>query len=154
MPEKRRFMNEEEINAILHNCRWGVFSFIDEKGKAYAVPLNYVFDEEADALYCHMALRGRKMNALLSHPEVHVTIIAEEELVAPSFITHYKSVMLEGTAHIVNDPIRKRKMIEALCQRLAPKEHRSTEVIDKYWQALAMVSIKINHRSGKVNEDD
>ncbi len=155
MPEKRRYMNEREINTILHECGWGVFSFIDENNKPYAVPLNYVFDETTDALYCHMALRGHKMRAILSHPEVHVTIVAEEKLVPNAFVTHYKSVMLEGTAHIIEEPARKRAMIEALCQRLAPEEEsRFAEVIDKYWPALAMMWVQINHRSGKVNEDD
>ena len=155
MASKRIRLEEAESRKLLAQADYGTLSMIDAQGRPYGVPVNYVYDETRHALAFHCARSGRKMEAMQAHPQVALTAVVRQAIAAPRFITHYQSVMVQGTAHVVTDEQEKKEWLLALCRRFAPQEQeRWEEVIHAYWQAVCMVRVDITAISCKENHDD
>lgn len=146
-------MKNEEIKKILYRGTYGVLSTCDAKLKPYGVPLNYFYLEEEEALYFHCAKKGKKMENLLANPQVSFTVIDREQIVEEFFTTSYCSVVVEGKASLVEEESQKRRLLNILCERLAPTAiQRREEVIEKYLPAVALVKIQMEAMSGKLHE--
>lgn len=153
MSEKRIRMNEQEIRESLHKCSYGILSMVDEEGKPYAVPLNYFYLEEEEALYFHCAKKGRKIEALRKNPQVSFVAVEQERIVEEFFTTSYSSVMVEGRVSFVEEDQEKRRLLHILCERLAPTAvERREEVIEKYLPAVTLLRMDIERMSGKCHE--
>lgn len=153
MSEKKMGMTKEEIRQSLHDCSYGVLSMVEEEGRPYAVPLNYFYLEEEQAVYVHCAKKGKKIRSLAVNPQVSFVVVAEEKIVEELFTTSYRSVIVEGRASFVEAEREKRRLLHILCERLAPTAvERREEVIEKYLPAVAMIRIDIESVSGKVHE--
>ena len=62
--KKKNEISVDEVKALLHNGRRGVLAMNGENGYPYAIPINYVYDEEAQKIYFHGARAGYKVDAL------------------------------------------------------------------------------------------
>ncbi len=155
MASKRIILEQEQARRLLAKADYGVLSLIDVQDMPYGVPIHYVYDEKKHALAFHCGKDGRKIRAMQAHPQVALTAVVQETIVAPYFITHYQSVMAQGEARIVTEEEEKREWLLALCRRFAPQEQaRWEEVIAAYWQAVCMVRVDITELSGKESRDD
>jgi nitroimidazol reductase NimA-like FMN-containing flavoprotein (pyridoxamine 5'-phosphate oxidase superfamily) len=124
-------------------------------GLPYGVPVNYYYDEPANALYFHCALKGKKIDCLQSHPEVSFSVYKNPVIIEERFTTHYDSVIVTGHAEMLTEPEERRAALTTLTMALAPSGvNRLQEVIDKYWKAVAMIRITIEKIEGKRNRDE
>jgi nitroimidazol reductase NimA-like FMN-containing flavoprotein (pyridoxamine 5'-phosphate oxidase superfamily) len=147
-------MSEPDARAVLREGEYGVLSTAAADGAPYGVPVNYIWDEARNAIYFHCARAGRKLDNLRANPRVSMIVIGQARVVPERFITHYDSAMVEGAAVIVQDDAERREALLALCQRFSPGVTRRDEVIERYWKAVHLVRIDIQHISGKRNRDD
>ena len=109
----RRFkqeLPEEEAKAILKSATNGVLSLIAPEGRPYGVPMSFIYDDE-QSMYFHCALSGRKIDCIKNSSNACFTIIDQDEIHPEEFTTYYRSVIVEGTINIVQEPA---EMIEAL----------------------------------------
>ena len=149
-----RMISEAEAREILKSCNLGTLSLITPEGIPYGVPVNYYYDEAANALYFHCALKGKKMDCMKAHPEVSFSVYKNPVIVEEKFTTHYDSAIVTGWAEVLNDPEEKSAALTAFSMALAPKgAHRLDEVIGKYKDAVAVVKITIESVEGKRNRD-
>lgn len=152
MGEKRLRMNEEEIKAILCKCRYGILSMSDGKGRPYGVPMNYFYQPEDQALYFHCARKGKKLDFLKENPQVSFVAVESEQIIEEEFTTHYRSVLVEGKAHMVEEEAEKIRLLRCMCERLAPNApERREEVIERYLPAVCLIRLDIEQMSGKSN---
>ena len=86
----RRSTDEEEARQVLREGKIGVLSLASPQGEPYGVPLNYVYDGEENALYCHCFVRGRKLEFLAANPRVSFVVAVDVEAAPSRFITHYR----------------------------------------------------------------
>lgn len=151
-----RMTSEEAAREVLKACTWGSLSMVTPEGMPYGVPINYYYDEAANALYFHCSTEGKKMECLTAKPEVSFCVVKDPVIVEEKFTTHYDTALVTGWAEVVTDPDEWRSSLTALCTALCPKgAYRLESVIDKYADKgiLAMVKITIESVEGKRNRD-
>lgn len=158
MRRKRQLLTNEEACAILKKGTSGVLALSKENDYPYAVPISYVFDGEK--IYFHCAKSGHKLDIIRENDKASFCVIDQDLIVPEKYTTYYRSVIVFGKIHIIEDENEKRKAIEKLAIKYAPLESefsRNNE-IDSSWRALCMLEMTIDYMSGKeakelVNKD-
>lgn len=142
-----RQMAETEAKKLLGRGEYGILALIDEDGRPYGVPLNYVYAN--DAVYVHCALQGKKLNAIAANPQACFTVVGHNQVLPDKFATNYESVMVFGPAAIV-DAAEKEFALEAIIQRYSADFLEAGHAyIEKFRAATQVVKISIEHISGK-----
>ncbi len=142
-----RQMSEAEAKELLGRGEYGVLALIDEEGRPYGVPLNYVYAN--DAVYVHCALQGKKLSAIAANPQACFTVVGNTQVLPDKFATNYESVMVFGPAAIV-DAAEKELALEAIIQRYSADFLEAGHAyIEKFRAATQVVKIGIEHVSGK-----
>lgn len=148
-------LTPEEAQTILAQGRWGVLSTADADGQPYGVPINYVYDSEQQMIYCHCAAVGKKLANIAANSRVSFTVIAEERILEEAFVTNYRSVIVQGTAEIYQDPAKMKRPLDLLCAALAPNttSKQRSDVIARYLPAVRILAIAVEQLTGKENQD-
>jgi nitroimidazol reductase NimA-like FMN-containing flavoprotein (pyridoxamine 5'-phosphate oxidase superfamily) len=127
---------------------------VTPEGLPYGVPINYYYDENANAIYLHCALKGKKIDCLQSHPEVSFSVYKNPVIIEERFTTHYDSVIVTGRAQMLAGPEERLAALTALSMALAPGgAYRLAEVFDKCLKTVAIIRISIEKIEGKRNRD-
>ena len=71
-----RLLDDAEALELLRDGEYGVMSMTDGEGRAYGVPLNYVWDGK-DCIYIHCAPSGRKLSCIDRNKEVSFCVVGE-----------------------------------------------------------------------------
>lgn len=102
-------MSEEKAYEILQRQSYGVLSVADKQATPYGVPLNYFYVKEDEALYFHGLVKGRKTDYLRENNKAAFVIVDMQKVMPEYFVTHYDSVMVEGTITFIEDEEEKEK---------------------------------------------
>jgi uncharacterized protein len=106
--------DRSEIDAILKQCKT-CFVAMSDNDFPYVLPMNFAMD--GDRVILHSAQHGRMWETILKNPKVCINWTLGEELawqdeqVGCSYRVKSKSVIIEGTAEIVEDMIEKERII-------------------------------------------
>ena len=142
-----RQMSDTEAKELLGRGEYGVLAVIDEDGRPYGVPLNYVYFN--DAVYVHCALQGKKITAIEANPLACFTVVGNTQVLSDQFATNYESVMVFGTAAIV-DAAEKEAALEAIIQRYSADFLEAGHAyIEKFRAATQVVKINVELITGK-----
>lgn len=155
LPEYRR--DDEWIRAFLRRAEVAhIASLWDDQ--PFITPSTFVYDEARHRLVFHSNITGRVRANLERHPKVCVEVSEMGRLlpsnIALEFSLQYRSVLVFGTAHILEDAEEKRQALYALIAKYFPtlqpgKEYRP--ITDKELQHTTVYEIKIESWSGKEN---
>ena len=149
MRRKRQLLSQEESIQILTSRTSGVLALLGENGYPYAVPLSYVYDN--GVVYFHGAKAGHKIDAIRHCDRASFCVIDQDNIVPEEYTTYFRSVIAFGTIRILEDDAEKRRAIEALAKKYHPQDtaaHR-TQAIDNEWAPLCMMTLSIEHLTGK-----
>jgi uncharacterized protein len=151
---------DDWIRAFLKEAKIGhIASSID--GRPFINPTMFWYDEEHHQIVFHSNIAGRIRSNIESNPKVS---LEASELgrflpanVALEFSLQFRSVVVYGTARIVNDPMEARRLLYGLIGKYFPKmtagkEYR--EITDKELRSTSIYTIKIESWSGKENWAD
>ncbi len=150
MPVRRtdRMITEAEAVAILDSAEYGVLSTADADGAPYGVPINFVRD--GDTLIFHGALEGRKLACMRHEPRVSFCAVGRTQVLPGEFTTEYESVIVEGTAEIVEDEQRKTADLMKLCEKYsADFPDAARKAIQGSLHRTSVFEVKIQSVSGK-----
>jgi nitroimidazol reductase NimA-like FMN-containing flavoprotein (pyridoxamine 5'-phosphate oxidase superfamily) len=155
LPEYQR--GEEWIRAFLHKAQVAhIASLWDDQ--PFITPSTFFYDEAGHRLIFHSNISGRVRANLERHPKVCVEVSEMGRLlpsnVAMEFSLQYRSVLVFGTARILDGMEEKREALHALIGKYFPhlrpgKEYRPAT--DKELQRTTVYEIKIESWSGKEN---
>ncbi len=151
MRRKRQLLPEEEAVAILKNGSCGVLGVAGDDDYPYAVPVSYAYQD--GSIFIHCATEGHKIDGIKRNDKVSFCVIGKDEVVQADFTTKYRSVIAFGRAGIITDDARKRFALESLVEKYSPdflKEGQ--EAIEKAWDNVCMLEIKIEHMTGKASK--
>jgi nitroimidazol reductase NimA-like FMN-containing flavoprotein (pyridoxamine 5'-phosphate oxidase superfamily) len=104
-----------EIDAILKQCKT-CYVAMSENDVPYILPMNFVLD--GDQVILHSAQSGRMWETIQKNPKVCINWTLGEELawqdleVACSYRVKSKSVIVEGTAEIIQDVEEKERLFK------------------------------------------
>ena len=149
MRRKRQQLTDAECVEILKKNTSGVLAVCGDGGYPYAVPLSYVYADEA--LYVHCAKTGHKLDAIEACDKVSFCIVDQDHIVPEEYTTHFRSVILFGRARILEQEDEIHSAIEALAIKYHPTDSKANRgaAIEREYKALCMVKIEIEHMTGK-----
>lgn len=77
---KKNEMSVENAKVLLKNARRGVFAVNGDDGYPFAMPINYLFDEEKQKIYFHSSRIGHKIDALKKSDKISIEHISGKEV--------------------------------------------------------------------------
>ena len=76
--KKANEISVKEAKKLLHEARRGVLAVSGDDGYPYAVPINYLYDEDAQEIIFHGSKVGHKVDALKRSDKVCFTVVSGE----------------------------------------------------------------------------
>ena len=149
MRRKKQQLSMEESRRILDEGTSGVLALSGDEDYPYAVPISYVYD--GDRLYFHCAKSGHKLDAVRRNPKASFCVIGQDQVLPEKYTTLFRSVIVFGTIRILEEDDEKRRAIEKLALKYAPKDTRQNRegYIEKDWKPLCMLGMTVEHITGK-----
>jgi uncharacterized protein len=152
----QKILSQDEAMAFLAQETVGHMATHDPTGYPYITPLNYVYYQ--GKIYFHCALEGRKFDNLAADNRVCFEVSRIDKKVfspiACKCSTRYTSVLVFGTARLVEDPARKLELLQGLTETYASGQTFSPIEADSPKVARChVVEITIDSIHGKRNVD-
>ena len=123
MRRKNQALTKAECEAILDAGSCGVLALTGDGGYPYAVPLSYVYAD--NAVYFHCATAGHKLDAVRSDPRASFCVVGRDTVVG--FTTLYLSVILFGRVRIVENATEKLAALKSLARKYAPGDEQGAD---------------------------
>jgi len=151
---------EAWIRAFLHSAQIAHIATVWDD-QPFVTPTTFWFDQAQHRIIFHSNVTGRIRSNIERNPKVCLEASEMGRLlpsnVALEFSLQYRSVMVFGTAHILEDPAEKRAALYGLLEKYFPamtpgKEYR--KITDKELRATSVYAIAIESWSGKENWKD
>ena len=149
---QRAVYDRDTVNQILDEAFLCHVGFVAE-GQPYVIPMSY--GRDGDALYIHGSVASRMLRNLDQGVPVCITVTLVDGLVlARSVFNHsmnYRSVIILGTATLVDDPAEKLAALRALSEHILPNRwDDSRQPNEKELKATSVLRLPINEFSAKV----
>lgn len=147
---KDRILDNASALALLDNGEYGVLSTVDKKNQPYGIPVNYTVIDST--IFVHSALEGHKLDNIKSNSKVSFCVVGRTQLLPDQFSISYKSVIVFGTAAIVDDQDKRQALI-ALVAKYSPEQMDSGgKYIDNLIDKVVVIKVSIDHITGKRRE--
>ena len=148
---KQALTNEECIE-ILKTCSTGILAVLGDNDYPYAVPLNYVYNDNKIIIHC--AKSGHKIDSIMKNNKVSFCIVEKDTVIPEKFATNYSSVVAFGKATLIDDEKIMRTALEHLNKKYSPNyEVEGQKEIDDSINSVLIIQIEIEHLSGKKSRD-
>ena len=149
---QRAVYDRNAINQILDEAFLCHVGFVAD-GQPYVIPTSY--GRDGDVLYVHGSAASRMLRNLDQGIPVCITVTLLDGLVlARSVFNHsmnYRSVVILGTATLVDDPAEKLAALRALSEHILPQRwDDSRQPNEKELKATSVLKIPIEEFSAKV----
>jgi nitroimidazol reductase NimA-like FMN-containing flavoprotein (pyridoxamine 5'-phosphate oxidase superfamily) len=149
-PERARY-DRPTIDAILDEARYCHVGFVHE-GEPVVIPTIHV--RVGDDLLLHGSPASRMIRSIAGRPVAVAVTLLDGLVLARSVFNHsmnYRSVVLFGTAEVVEDPARKLEAMRLFTEKLVPGRWGDARVpSDTEFRATTMLRIPIAEASAKV----
>lgn len=146
---KDKMIADEAAKELLKRERIGILAVNGEEHYPYAVPVNFLYDEDAGRIYFHGAGAGHKYDSLKACDRVCFTVYGEERVKDLAWAPYVQSAVVFGRCRVLD----RSETSFALLRRLAGKYYPDAEAIEaemaKSGNAVRVFEIEIEHLSGK-----
>ena len=149
---QRAIYDRDAVNHILDEAFLCHVGFVVD-GQPFVIPTS--FGRDGDVLYIHGSIASRMLRNLGQGVPACITVTLVDGLVlARSVFNHsmnYRSVVILGTATLVDDPAEKLAALRAISEHIIP--HRwddSRQPNEKELKATSVLRLPINEFSAKV----
>jgi hypothetical protein len=118
----------------------------------YLFTVDFAWDRQARELWFHCATEGRKMKILQANPQVCVAVIEDRGYLDGECDHAFRSLILEGKAHVITDLSEKRRALELLARKHESKPEAVLARLagnDETVRKVGMIRVSIESVSGK-----
>ncbi|WNY23814.1 hypothetical protein MmiHf6_11350 [Methanimicrococcus hongohii] len=121
---KTHQLSKDEINLLLKEEGVGRLATAGTNRFPYITPVHFVYDNQK--IYIHGLIRGQKLDNIAANPNVCFEIERFETLIMPDdnspcdVNTQYKSVIITGTAKMVEDEKAKEDVLNKIVEKYTP----------------------------------
>ena len=148
--KKANEISAEEAKKLLHASRRGVLAVNGDDGYPYAVPVNYLYDEEKQEIIFHGSKVGHKVDSLKKCDKVCFTVYGDETVeTEEAWAPFLKSAVVFGRCHLVEDPDETLRLCKKFAMKYYPTEKMVDDEVAASGKAVRMFCIGIEHISGK-----
>lgn len=158
LPEYAR--DDDWIRAFLRDVKVGHIASARD-GQPFLNPSTFWYDEAQQRIIFHSNIAGRVRANLERNPKVCLEASEMGKLlpsnIALEFSLQYRSVLVFGTARILDDPAEKRVALYGLIKKYFPEMEAGREyrpITDKELKRTTVYAIEIESWSGKENWKD
>lgn len=144
----QRQLSEKDCRELLRREKRGVLAVNGVDGYPYALPMNFYYNEAANALYFHSGKRGYKLDALKANNRVSFCVLDGGQKVEGKNYPKFQSVVLFGRIRFVEDREQTLWYARAFDEKFKPAEEVE-EDIRRSGAAVQMLELEIDHVSGK-----
>ena len=144
----KEMTRRSDIDDVLRRALVLHLGLVDD-GRAYVVPVDFGYD--GTALYIHSAQEGRKVSVLRRNPRVffqveidHVVVLSRTDTCHST--SRFRSVMGEGAAVFLDDPLERRRGLDIVMSKFAPAPFDYNEA---RLAKVAVIRIDIESITGK-----
>ena len=148
----RRKKNEISIDAskeLLRRTKRGVLAVNGDNGYPYAIPINYLYNQQENKIIFHGARVGYKVDCLKACDKACFTVYGNESIKKESWAPFLQSVVVFGRCRLVENQEDNIKLVKELAMKYYPDEKTVNEVVASSGKAVQMFEIEIEHISGK-----
>ena len=147
---RKHQLSEEEITKLLTKQPVGNLATINENGYPYVVPVHFTYHE--GKIYIHGLPKGQKINNIQANEKV-----CFETYFMKGFIldekpcdvnTEYESVVIMGTAAIVDDFDLKEAVLNKIVKKYTP-HLEGTKMPDNVIRGTGVIEVTIEECTGK-----
>ncbi len=147
--KKKNKIGMEQAKKLLHDARRGVLAVNGDNNYPYAIPVNYLYDEENEKIYFHGSRAGHKVDAIKNCDKVCFTVFGNETVKEESWAPFLQSAVIFGRCHPVADQPAAMELLKRFAMKFYPDESMVDEEIALSGKAVQMYEIEIEHLSGK-----
>ena len=148
----RRIKNEiplEECKKLLKTCKRAAFSVNGDDGYPYTIPINFYYSEDENRIYFHSAKSGHKIDSIIKDSKVCFTTWDDGYKVDDDWAYYVSSCVVFGKANLITDLDVVKEKIKVFAMKYYPTEEEADEEIRQSIKNVQLISIDIEHISGK-----
>ena len=147
--KKKNEISIDTAKALLQSSRRGVLAVNGDNGYPYAIPINYVYDDDAQKIYFHGVRAGHKVDALRACDKVCFTVYGNETIKEEDWAPFVQSVVVFGRCHLIESGARATTLLKRFAMKYYPSEQLVDEEIAHAGKAVQMFEIDVEYLSGK-----
>ncbi len=146
---KERAIDLTATRQLLHSSRRGVLAVHGDDDYPYAVPVNYIYDDNSNSIYFHGAKAGHKFDAITACDKVCFTVYGNECVRETLWAPYVQSAVAFGRCRLLPPGDKAQLYLEQLAMKYYPGTEAVAEEIKKHGKAVQMFEIQIEHITGK-----
>ena len=147
--KKKNEISTDAAKALLRSSRRGVLAVNGDDGYPYAIPINYLYDEENEKIIFHGAKAGHKVDALKKNDKICFTVFGNEAVKEEAWAPFLQSVVVFGRCHFVESQEDAIALVKKFAAKYYPNMDMVNEEAALSGRAVQMFEIQIEHLSGK-----
>lgn len=147
--KKKNEISQDEAKNLLRSSRRGVLAVNGDEGYPYAIPINYLYDEENNKIIFHGAKAGHKVDSIKKNDKICFTVFGNETFIEENWAPYLQSVVVFGRCHLVENRDDIISLVKKFALKYYPNEDMVNEEIANSGKGVQMFEIKIEHLSGK-----
>lgn len=143
---------EEQIEQLLFRVPTGSLSTLNNDGSPYVTPIHFVRIDRF--IYFHGLPKGQKIDNIKKDPRVSMTVyemdglLLDEEGKPCDTNTKYQSVIISGTAAVIDDIEEKKTALLEIVKKYTP-QLADSPMPENMVKGTAVVQIQIDSITGK-----
>jgi nitroimidazol reductase NimA-like FMN-containing flavoprotein (pyridoxamine 5'-phosphate oxidase superfamily) len=149
--KEKEISDREQLISIINRGKFASIAMCRES-EPYLITMNYGYDRERNALYFHCASKGLKLDFIRANPNVCATVIEDRGYKKGECDHAFRSVVLWGTMHLVEDLKEKKRAIDILLDHLEEDPDRIRQKSlksDDAYQEVGILRLDIGEMTGK-----
>lgn len=147
--KKKNEISTDAAKVLLRSSRRGVLAVNGDDGYPYAIPINYLYDEENEKIIFHGAKAGHKVDALKKNDKICFTVFGNEMVKEEAWAPFLQSVVVFGRCHLVESQEDAIALVKKFAAKYYPNMDMVNEEAASSGRAVQMFEIQIEHLSGK-----
>lgn len=147
--KKKNQISDKAAKELLRTSRRGVFAVNGDDGYPYAIPINFLYDEDAQKIYFHGSRAGHKVDSLRACDKVCFTVYGNETIKDEPWAPYMQSVVVFGRCRLLESGEESFALVKRFAMKYYPDESLVDIEIAEGGKAVQMYEITIEHYSGK-----
>lgn len=145
-------LTEEQINHLLQRAQTGSLATLNPDGTPYSTPIHFVYYD--NAIFVHGLPKGKKLDNIAQDSRVGFSVFEMDKLLLDpdgkswDTNTKYESVIIAGTAKLVDDIEEKRNALNKIVEKYTP-HLVNNEIPNNMVKGTAVIRIDVTEMTGK-----
>ncbi len=145
-------LNEQQINLLLQRVQTGSLATLNPDGTPYSTPVHFVYCD--DSIFFHGLPKGKKLDNIAHDSRVGFSVYEMDKLLLDpngnpcDTNTKYESVIISGTAKLVDDVEDKRNVLKKIVEKYTP-HLVNHEIPNNMVKGTAVIRIAVTKMTGK-----